>query len=78
MPRPTLWPLLTALLALPACMHFETLDEPLVMKTHARDWRRTRSSTRCRSTASTTATTATTPCSTARTWPATTAATGPA
>jgi alpha-amylase len=39
MPRPTLWPLLTALLALPACMHFETLDEPLVMKTHARDWR---------------------------------------
>jgi len=39
MPRITLWPLLTALLAMPACMHFETLDGPLVMETHARDWR---------------------------------------
>ncbi len=39
MPRPTLWPLLTALVALPACLHFDTLDDPVVMQTHARDWR---------------------------------------
>lgn len=42
MPRTKLWPLLTALLAaplLPACLHFDALDEPLVMQTHAGDWR---------------------------------------